>query len=56
MAQIQIRELGVLPENLLESSGLLNLNNQIYSFNDSGNTTVLYELDTVDVSIKMKLA
>ena len=52
MAQIQIRELGVLPENLLESSGLLNLNNQIYSFNDSGNTTVLYELDTVDVSIK----
>lgn len=42
---------GSLPENVNESSGLLLLDNRLVTINDSGNTPVLYEMDTTSLAV-----
>lgn len=36
----------ILDEEISETSGLLKLNNKLYTFNDSGGESILYEIDT----------
>lgn len=51
-AQLQTRELAMLPENVQESSGLLFFNNNLITHNDSGNDPLLYQIDTLDFSVR----
>lgn len=51
IAQENVRELGILPEAVFETSGLLFYNNKIVTHNDSGNTAQLFELDTTTLQI-----
>ncbi|MGY8913934.1 MAG: T9SS type A sorting domain-containing protein, partial [Flavobacteriales bacterium] len=51
LAQENVRELGLLPETVFETSGLIFYNNKIVTHNDSGNTAQLFELDTVSLQI-----
>lgn len=51
LAQENVRELGLLPEAVFETSGLLFYNNKIITHNDSGNTAQLFDLDTISLQI-----
>ncbi|MFT4830541.1 MAG: hypothetical protein ACI815_000175 [Psychroserpens sp.] len=51
LAQENIMELGMLPEAVFETSGLIYYNNKIITHNDSGNTAQLFELDTTSLQI-----
>ncbi len=51
LAQENVRELGLLPEAIFETSGLIFYNNKIVTHNDSGNTAQLFELDTTSLQI-----
>jgi hypothetical protein len=51
LAQDNARELGMLPEAVFETSGLIFHNNKIITHNDSGNKAQLFELDTISLQI-----
>lgn len=51
IAQEGFVELGELPEDVFETSGLLFFNDQIVTHNDSGGAPVLFEIDTVSRQI-----
>ncbi len=51
LAQENVRELGLLPEAIFETSGLIFYNNKIVTHNDSGNTAQLFELDTTSLQV-----
>ncbi|MEO1413447.1 MAG: T9SS type A sorting domain-containing protein [Bacteroidota bacterium] len=44
-----------LPADLEECSGLLWLDGQLWGHNDSGNPAILYQLDTLDASIRRRV-
>ncbi|WP_144800408.1 hypothetical protein [Maribacter sp. MAR_2009_72] len=50
-AQQNLQTIGELPSEVLESSGLLFFNGHLITHNDSGNEPVLYELDTLNLSV-----
>ena len=50
-SQDDAEALGDLPEVISESSGLIFHNGKLITHNDSGNTPVLYEIDTVSLQI-----
>lgn len=49
--QLHAKWKGSLSEKVRESSGLLLLDNRLVTLNDSGNTPVLYELDTTSLEV-----
>lgn len=51
VAQENIAEIGNLPENVSETSGLLFLNGRLITHNDSGNTPQLFEIDTLSLEV-----
>ncbi len=51
LAQQEVRTIGVLPELVSETSGLLYHNGKLITHNDSGNTPQLFEVDTVSLDI-----
>lgn len=51
IAQETIVELGELPQEVSETSGLLFLNDKVVTHNDSGGAALLYEIDTVSREI-----
>ena len=51
LAQGAIVELGELPPEVSETSGLLFFNDRVITHNDSGGEAVLYEIDTVSLEI-----
>ena len=51
IAQEGFVELGELPDDVFETSGLLFFNDQIVTHNDSGGAPVLFEIDTVSRQI-----
>ena len=50
-AQVSATLVGALPEDVLESSGLIYYNNKLITHNDSGNSPRLYEVDTLSLQI-----
>lgn len=52
MAQLPTTELAKLSEIVQETSGLLLLDNVIITHNDSGNSPLLYQLDSSDYNVK----
>jgi hypothetical protein len=50
-AQVSTTLVGTLPEDVLESSGLIYYNNKLINHNDSGNFPRLYEVDTLSSQI-----
>ncbi|MGB5458743.1 MAG: T9SS C-terminal target domain-containing protein, partial [Eudoraea sp.] len=50
-AQVSTTTIGTLPEDVLESSGLIYYNNKLITHNDSGNSPRLYEVDTLSSQI-----
>ncbi len=50
-AQVSTTLVGTLPEDVLESSGLIYYNNKLITHNDSGNFPRLYEVDTLSLQI-----
>ena len=50
-AQVSVTLVGALPEDVLESSGLIYYNNKLITHNDSGNSPRLYEVDTLSSQI-----
>ncbi|MGB3145767.1 MAG: T9SS C-terminal target domain-containing protein, partial [Maribacter sp.] len=51
-AQEEIKLLGELPSDVAETSGLIYFNGVLITHNDSGNEPILYELDTLNLTIK----
>ena len=51
VSQSDIRSLGTLPQEILETSGLIFYNGSLITHNDSGNTSELYELDVETLEI-----
>ena len=54
-AQVNVREIGQIPQELKENSGHIFHNGKLISHNDSGNVPVLYVLDTVSMEITRKV-
>ncbi|MEK6153583.1 hypothetical protein WIW50_10000 [Flavobacteriaceae bacterium 3-367] len=50
-AQDGIRELGILPNEVEETSGLVFYNGRILTHNDSGNDPQLFEIDTLSLEV-----
>ena len=50
-AQVNVEEIGEMPPELTENSGLIFYNGKLISHNDSGNTPELFEIDTVSMQI-----
>lgn len=55
MGQRSVMELGGLPDEVNETSGLLFLNDRLITHNDSGGEPVLYELDTLTGAIQRRV-
>ncbi len=55
-AQVSTTLVGTLPEDVLESSGLIYYNNKLITHNDSGNSPRLYEVDTLSSQIIRTIA
>ncbi len=51
-SQEVIREIGELPKEVYESSGLIFYNGGVVTLNDSGNSPQLFEIDTLSLKIK----
>lgn len=51
VSQSDIRSLGALPQEILETSGLIFYNGRLITHNDSGNVPELYELDAGTLQI-----
>ncbi|APQ18832.1 hypothetical protein [Maribacter hydrothermalis] len=54
-AQENVQTVGELPSDIFETSGLLYFNGNLITFNDSGNEAILYELDTLSLSIQRRV-
>ena len=54
-AQVNVNELGQIPQELKENSGHIFHNGKLISHNDSGNLPVLYALDTVTMEITKRV-
>ncbi len=54
-AQENLQTRGQLPDEVFETSGLIYFNESLITHNDSGNEPILYELDTLNLSIKRKI-
>ena len=54
-AQENVQTVGNLPDEIFETSGLIYFNGNLITHNDSGNEAVLYELDTVSLSIQRRV-
>ncbi|MGB5431230.1 T9SS C-terminal target domain-containing protein [Eudoraea sp.] len=50
-AQVSATLVGTLPEDVLESSGLIYYKNKLITHNDSGNSPRMYEIDTLSSKI-----
>ena len=50
-AQLTSELIGTLPDEVLESSGLIFYNGKLITHNDSGNSTKLYEIDPLNLQI-----
>lgn len=50
-SQKDVKTLGVLPEEISETSGLIFHNDKLITHNDSGNDSRLFEIDTLSLSI-----
>ncbi|MGB5360957.1 MAG: T9SS C-terminal target domain-containing protein [Eudoraea sp.] len=50
-AQVSATLVGTLPEDVLESSGLIYYKNKLITHNDSGNSPRMYEIDTLSSQI-----
>ncbi len=50
-AQINVRQIGEMPEDVWETSGLLFHKGKLITHNDSGNTAQLFEVDTLSLSV-----
>jgi hypothetical protein len=55
IAQENIKEIGVLPDEVSETSGLIFYNDKLITHNDSGNAPELFEIDTVSMQIVRKV-
>ena len=53
--QENVQTVGELPNEIFETSGLLYFNGTLITHNDSGNEAVLYELDTLTLSIQRRV-
>ncbi|NNK18845.1 MAG: T9SS type A sorting domain-containing protein [Maribacter sp.] len=51
ISQVSVEEIGEMPPELSENSGLIFYNGKLISHNDSGNTPELYEIDTVSMQV-----
>jgi hypothetical protein len=56
IAQENIEEIGALPVEVSETSGLIFYNGRLITHNDSGNTPELFEIDTVSMQIVRKVS
>ncbi|WP_051941780.1 hypothetical protein [Maribacter forsetii] len=54
-AQENVETVGELPNEVFETSGLIYFNGNLITHNDSGNEAVLYELDTLTLSIQRRV-
>ena len=54
-AQENLQTRGQLPDEVFETSGLIYFNESLVTLNDSGNEPILYELDTLNLSIKRRI-
>ncbi|MDO6473659.1 T9SS C-terminal target domain-containing protein [Maribacter sp. 1_MG-2023] len=54
-AQDNVQTVGELPDDVFETSGLIYFNGNLITHNDSGNEAVLYELDTLTLSIQRRV-
>jgi len=54
-AQENLQTRGQLPDEVFETSGLIFFNESLITHNDSGNEPILYELDTLNQSIKRRI-
>lgn len=54
-AQENLQTRGQLPDDVFETSGLIYFNESLVTLNDSGNEPILYELDTLNLSIKRRI-
>ena len=54
-AQENVQVVGELPNDVFETSGLIFFNGNLITHNDSGNEAVLYELDTLTLSIQRRV-
>lgn len=50
--QPQISLLGTLPQEVEETSGLIYHNGKVYTHNDSGSEALIYEIDTLNLTIE----
>ena len=50
-AQVEVTQKGVLPPSLSENSGLIFYGGKLITHNDSGNDPVLFEIDTVSLTV-----
>tara|TARA_R110002051_G_scaffold165130_2_gene235898 strand:+ start:13065 stop:14222 length:1158 start_codon:yes stop_codon:yes gene_type:complete len=55
-AQENVQTVGELPSDVFETSGLLYFNGNLITHNDSGNEAILYELDTLTLSIQRSVS
>ena len=55
LAQENLQTRGQLPDDVFETSGLIYFNESLITHNDSGNEPILYELDTLNLSIKRRI-
>ena len=53
--QENVQTIGELPNEILETSGLIYFNGNLITHNDSGNEAVLYELDTLTLNIQRRV-
>lgn len=53
--EVTIRKICDLPQELVESSGIIFYDGLLWSFNDSGNQPILYGVDTADCQVKRKI-
>lgn len=51
----QIENLGLLPEEIQESSGLIYINNSLFSHNDSGGSPIIHELNQNSLHVERSI-
>ncbi|MEP3371661.1 MAG: hypothetical protein ABJL43_15560 [Maribacter dokdonensis] len=54
-AQQNVQTVGELPSDVFETSGLIYYNGNLITHNDSGNEPILYELDTLSLTIQRRV-
>ncbi|WP_405415088.1 hypothetical protein [Maribacter sp. Asnod1-A12] len=54
-AQENVQTVGELSDEVFETSGLIYFNGNLITHNDSGNQTILYEIDTLTLSVQRRV-